>query len=387
MLVEKFIALRYLGGKKRKNFISLTSFFSVLGITVGVAALIVVLSVMNGFNSTLTEKILGVNPHVIVMSYNHFFSEKRAAEIEKMGYQSSPFLLSQCIASSGRVSVGALIRGINFENAPVKRYFSVEKQGVIVGEELANILGIGVGDKIRLVFPSMKKTAMGSVPMSWEGKVNGIFNSGMYDYDASMIFIPLNKMQEILDMRGVVTGMGIYLKNPFKARDMVRNMSARLSYPLYARSWIDMNRNFFFALKLEKVAMFIVLSLIVLVAILNILSSLTMSVMGKVKDIAVLISMGATSINIKKLFVIQGFILGLSGVAMGNILGFIICFVLKKYHFISLPSNVYYSTTLPVDIHLMDVAIVSLFTLFLSVFVSFYPAHKASKCNVIEVLK
>ncbi|MCD6129457.1 MAG: ABC transporter permease [Deltaproteobacteria bacterium] len=384
-MVEKFIALRYLGGKK--SFISLTSFFSVLGITVGVAALIVVLSVMNGFNSTLTEKILGVNPHVIVMSYNHFFSEKRVAEIEKMGYQSSPFLLSQCIASSGRVSVGALIRGINFENAPVKRYFSVEKQGVIVGEELANILGIGVGDKVRLVFPSMKKTALGSVPMSWEGKINGIFNSGMYDYDASMIFIPLNKMQEILDMRGVITGMGIYLKNPFKARDIVRNMSARLSYPLYARSWMDMNRNFFFALKLEKVTMFIVLSLIVLVAILNILSSLTMSVMGKVKDIAVLVSMGATSTNIKKLFVIQGFILGLSGVAMGNILGFIICFVLKKYHFISLPSNVYYATTLPVDIHLMDVAIISLFTLFLSVFVSLYPAHKASKCNVIEVLK
>jgi len=386
-LVEKFIALRYLGGKKRKSFISLTSFFSVLGITVGVAALIVVLSVMNGFNSTLVEKILGVNPHVIVMSYNHFFSEKRVAEIEKMGYQSSPFLLSQCIASSGRVSVGALIRGINFENAPVKRYFSVEKQGVIVGEELANILGIGVGDKVRLVFPLMKKTALGSVPMSWEGKVNGIFNSGMYDYDASMIFIPLNKMQEILDMSGVITGLGIYLKNPFKARDIVRSMSARLSYPLYARSWIDMNRNFFFALKLEKVTMFIVLSLIVLVAILNILSSLTMSVMGKVKDIAVLVSMGATSTNIKKLFVIQGFILGLSGVAMGNILGFIICFVLKKYHFISLPPNVYYSTTLPVDIHLMDVAIISLSTLFLSVFVSLYPAHKASKCNVIEVLK
>jgi lipoprotein-releasing system permease protein len=194
-------------------------------------------------------------------------------------------------------------------------------------------------------------------------------------------------MQGILDMRGVITGMGIYLKNPFKARDMVRNMSARLSYPLYVRSWIDMNRNFFFALKLEKVTMFIVLSLIVLVAILNILSSLTMSVMGKVKDIAVLISMGATSTNIKKLFVIQGFILGLSGVAMGNILGFIICFVLKKYHFINLPSNIYYTTTLPVNIHLIDVAIISLFTLFLSVFVSLYPAHKAAKYNVIEVLK
>ena len=380
MLVEKFIALRYLGGKK--SFISLTSFFSVLGIAVGVAALIVVLSVMNGFNSTLTEKIIGVNPHVVVMSYNHFFSEREVGEIEKM-YRSSPFLLSQCIASSGRVSVGALIRGINFENAPVNRYFSIKKRGLIVGKELANILGIGVGDKIRLIFPLTKA----SIPVSWEGKVDGIFNSGLYDYDASMIFMPLNRMQEILDMRGIITGMGIYLEDPFKAEGLAKNLSARLSYPLYARSWMNMNRNFFFALKLEKVTMSIVLSLIVLVAVLNILSSLTMSVMGKVKDIAVLISMGATSKNIKRIFVIQGFILGLSGVAMGNILGFIICFMLKKYHFITLPSDVYYITTLPVDIHLMDVAIISLFALFLSIFASLYPAHKASKCNVIEVLK
>jgi len=364
------------------SFVSLTSFFSVLGIAVGVAALIVVLSVMNGFNSTLTEKIIGVNPHVVVMSYNHFFSEREVGEIEKM-YRSSPFLLSQCIASSGRVSVGALIRGINFENAPVNRYFSIKKRGLIVGKELANILGIGVGDKIRLIFPLTKA----SIPVSWEGKVDGIFNSGLYDYDASMIFMPLNRMQEILDMRGIITGMGIYLEDPFKAEGLAKNLSARLSYPLYARSWMNMNRNFFFALKLEKVTMSIVLSLIVLVAVLNILSSLTMSVMGKVKDIAVLISMGATSKNIKRIFVIQGFILGLSGVAMGNILGFIICFMLKKYHFITLPSDVYYITTLPVDIHLMDVAIVSLSALFLSIFASLYPAHKASKCNVIEVLK
>jgi lipoprotein-releasing system permease protein len=384
-LVEKFIALRYLKSKKGK-FISLTSFFSIAGITVGVAALIVVLSVMNGFNSALVEKILGVNPHVVVMSYTHFFDENNIKDI-RIGYRSSPFLLSQCIVSSGRVSVGALIRGVDFKDAPVKRYFSNKTEGIIIGKELAKILGIGVGDKIRLIFPLMKKTALGFMPVYWEGKVDGTFCSGMYEYDASMMFIPLNTMQEILNIKEMITGLGIYLKNPFRAKNVVEDMLIKLPYPLYARSWMDMNRNFFFALRLEKTTMFIILSLITLVAVLNILSSLTMSVMSKVRDIAVLVSMGTTSAVIKKIFIIQGFVLGLGGVILGNILGFIICFLLKKYHFITLPSDVYYITTLPIDIHIIDAVIISLGTLFLSVFVSLYPAHKASKSNVIEVLK
>jgi lipoprotein-releasing system permease protein len=185
----------------------------------------------------------------------------------------------------------------------------------------------------------------------------------------------------------MITGLGIYLKNPFRAKNVVEDMLIKLPYPLYARSWMDMNRNFFFALRLEKTTMFIILSLITLVAVLNILSSLTMSVMSKVRDIAVLVSMGTTSAVIKKIFIIQGFVLGLGGVILGNILGFIICFLLKKYHFITLPSDVYYITTLPIDIHIIDAVIISLGTLFLSVFVSLYPAHKASKSNVIEVLK
>ncbi|AEA34247.1 ABC transporter permease [Hippea maritima] len=395
MNFESFLAFRYIKSSKNKEkFISFSALMSILGIIVGVAALIIVMGVMNGFDNELQRKIVDVNPHVLVKNVSGLFDYNQTI-INRINSQKgvktvSPLLVTQGMISSNNISTGVVINGIDISKEQnIKRYITKGKLkgGVVLGFELSKILGVGVGGNVRIILPFGKTTPFGFAPLSFKEKVVGIFKSGMYDYDSSFVYIPLKELWAKTSLKGKINTIAVELNDPFKANKFTEHLAGVMPFSFYASSWIKLNSNFFTALKLEKFAMFIILMLVVIVAAFNITSSLMMLVMEKTKDIAILRSFGATKKNIKNIFIKQSAIIGAVGVIVGDILGLALSFLLKKYHFIKLPSDVYYITTIPVELSPFMVVAISAVAFLLVVASSLYPAFKASKLNIIEVLR
>lgn len=411
MNFELFVSLRYLLAKRRQTFISLITFISIAGVAVGVMALIVVLAVMNGFQDDLRNRILGITSHAIVGSFNGTFSNYQhlLEEVEKEPgvMAATPFIHAQVMISSGKSVSGALLRGIDSQTAA--GVINIQEnmirgnlgdlrsekaagegppvQGIILGVELCNNLGVRQGEWVTVISPSGRLTPMGQVPKSKLFQVVGVLQSGMYEYDNTLAYISLSAAQQFLGLADVVSGIEMRLEDIYLAREVADSLRTRLGLPYWVRDWMQMNRNLFSALKLEKVVMFIILTLIILVAAFNIVSSLIMLVMEKTRDIAILKAMGATTSSIRKIFVMEGFLIGTSGTILGLLGGFALCSLLKKYQFIELPRDVYYISTLPVKLELSDVGMIALSAIVISLVATFYPSRQAARLDPAEALR
>ena len=406
MFFELFLSIRYLRAKRKQAFISVITVISVLGVMIGVMALVVVLSVMNGFRADLMSKILGVKSHLLVLSYKGAFNDyKRVAgrvgQVEG-AVATTPFIHSQVMVNrSGNVS-GAILRGI--QPGTAGNVLSIErmiKDGslsslesswdglptIIIGNELSKQLGAYPGDVLNMISPEGKLTPMGRVPNSQKYKVTAVFDSGMYEYDASMVFVSLKEAQAFLGFGDRVSGLEVRVKDVYKSDKVGLKIQNALGKPYWTKDWKVMNKSLFSALKLEKFAMFVILTMIVLVGALNIISTLVMVVMEKTRDVAILRAMGASAKSIMTIFMVQGLLVGLVGTLAGLASGLGICHLLARYKFISLPSDVYYITTLPVRVEFWDVCLVSLSAVVISFLATIYPSWHASKLNPVEAIR
>jgi len=416
---EWFISLRYLKAKRRQGFISLISIISVAGVAVGVMALIVVLAVMTGFTDSLREKILGINSHIVVQSLKSRiadYQELSEVILQADGVKAAtPYTYSQTMLSVPDASTGAVVRGIDpktandvlslnsqlikgsiialDEGSPSASDSKTDKvpsralPGIILGKELARNLHVNIDDKIRLFSPSGPLTPMGVIPKIKTCRVVGIFDTGMYEYDSSLAYVSLSTAQNFLDLGDNVHGLELKVDDIYKAAEIAAKLEEKLGFGYVVKDWISMNKNLFSALKLEKTAMFIILALIVLVAAFNIISTLIMVVMSKGKDIAILKSMGATSMGIMRIFIYEGLIIGLTGTVLGVTGGLGLCKVLSKYQFIKLPSDVYPITTLPIKVLPMDVTLVAISAALITLLATIYPSWQASKIEPAVALR
>ncbi|WP_045210959.1 lipoprotein-releasing ABC transporter permease subunit [Desulfonatronovibrio magnus] len=407
MSFELFIALRYLRAKRKQAFISVISLISILGVALGVASLIIVLGVMNGFSQNLRDKILGINAHVIAGHYTGGISEYAELAREISGIQgvrgAAPFIYTEVMLSAPGGVKGVVLRGIDPESASdvlgldremvvgsIDRLQDNEDfQGIIIGHELASGLGVATGDQVNLLSPSGTGSAAGFTPQVSIFQVRGIFRTGMYEYDSSFAYTSISAAQEILGARqDRVTGLEIRVHNVDRAHEVAQRIEDYLGgYPFYVRNWMEMNQNLFAALKLEKIAMGIILVMIVLVGSFSIVTALVMLVMEKTRDIAVLMSMGATRSVIRRIFTILGMMIGIVGTASGFFFGLGISYLLKEYQFIRLPADVYYLDHLPVLHQTLDLVTIAVAALFLCFLATIYPARKASNLNPADALR
>ena len=406
MLFELFLGLRYLKAKRKQTFISIITIISIVGVMVGVMALIVVLSVMNGFREDLMSKILGVNPHILVLNYGGAFENydrvlKEMDDIEGI-IAATPFIYSQVMVKYAGNASGALLRGLDPQGAG--RVIGIEpmiKEGslaslsedidghppIIIGTELSRQIGAQPGDIITVISPQGKLTPIGRIPNSGKYKVTALFHSGMYEYDANLIFVSLKEAQNFLGFQDKVTGIEVKVSDIYKSDLVGESIEKRLGYPYWTKDWKASNKSLFSALKLEKITMFVILTMIVLVGALNIISTLVMAVMEKTRDMAILKTMGATSGHIMTIFMFQGLLLGVVGTLAGLISGLGICYLLATYIHIGIPTDFYGLTTLPVRIERFDVVFVAVAALAISFIATIYPAWRASKLNPVEALR
>jgi len=409
MSFEFFIGGRYLRSRQKQAFISLITLLSIAGVTVGVMALIVVIAVMTGFESDLKSRILGVESHIVIMRHNVPFSDYRniMENVENTdGVEAAtPFINSQVILRSSLSLSGAVLRGIdpdsadrviknldkvslkNLKETNQKKSTSITMPSIILGKELAENLGVMPGDPVYLISPRGMISPIGHIPTMKRFRVAGLFESGMYEYDRSLAYINIKDAQKILRMGNSVNGIEVRVNDIYNARNIAGRIVKELGFQYWARDWMQMNQNLFSALKLEKTVMFIILALIVLVAAFNIASTLIMMVMEKTKDIAILKAMGATNKSIRKIFVLKGIVIGSIGTIFGVCLGLILCTVLKYYQFIELPGDVYYITTLPVKLELLDVIMIASAAMAISFLATIYPARQASKLDPVEAIR
>ena len=423
MSFEFFISLRYLRAKRKQIFVSIITFISIAGIFLGVAALIIVLAVMNGFETDLRNKILGINSHVVLMQYTGAMKDyqKVMNDVEQVDgvVASTPFIFSQAmLRNEGRTS-GVILRGMsvdsafkvinlgkmhegNVDNLSEKQRSTIGLSkdtsmlpGIVIGKELAKNMGLLLFDPVSIISPMGISTPMGMVPRMKKFVVVGIFDSGFYEYDSTLAYISLKDCQEFLNLGERVTGLEIKVNDIYKANIIAKSLEKKLGFPFWARNWMEMNKNLFSALRLEKRIMFIILSLIVLVAAFNIICTLIMIVMEKNKDIAVLKSMGATSGSIMKIFVYQGVTIGAIGTLMGCIGGLAVALNLEKisvsienlFGFKILPGDVYYLSQLPSQVNYNDVVIIIIGTMLICFLSTIYPSRRASKLDPAESLR
>src|SRR5512137_2999788 len=347
MSFERFIGARYLRAKQKQAFISLITYLSIAGVAVGVMALIVVIAVMTGFEVDLKTRILGGQANIVLMRYSGPFEEyrpvmQRIADVDGVA-ASTPFIYTQVMLRTSANTTGAMLRGID---------------PATIGGVLKTLRNVRVpqGDVVHVISPRGMLAPTGHVPTMKPFRVSGYFESGMYEYDQTFAYINLADAQRLLRLGEAVTGLEIRVHDIYQAREIADAIVARLGPSYYARDWMQMNRNLFKALKLERRVMFIILSLIVLVAAFNIASSLIMLVMGKTKDIAILKAMGATDRSIRKIFVFNGMVIGVIGTSLGLILAVVLCSLLKRYNIHELTGDIYYFTTqLPVKMEVPDV--------------------------------
>jgi lipoprotein-releasing system permease protein len=405
---ESFVALRLLRGVRRqKGFLSLSTFISMAGVAVGVMALIVVIGVMTGFDQDLKKKILSVNAHVIVLKQGAPVTDygELVAQVQTVpGVVSAvPFIYTQVMYSApGNIS-GGVIRGLDLKTigrggppalnvvqgkfADLADTAPEDPPRAAIGNELSRNLNLSLGDYLNIISPLGTMTPMGRLPRMKAFRVSAIFHSGMYEFDSNLVYTSIPRIQEFLGLGNRVTGLEVEVKDIYGAEEVAQAILKKLGPGYYTRNWMQMNRSLFAALKLEKIAMFIILTLIVLVAALGIASTLFMMVMKKTRDIAILKSMGATRQSIMQIFIMNGLVIGGVGTTVGLGLGLGLCAILKRYQFIPLPRDVYYISTLPVQIQGLDVAAIIVAAMAISFLATLYPSWQAARLDPVEAIR
>ena len=426
MSYELFVSIRHLSAKKSQKFISLNTWISIAGVGLGVMALIVVIAVMSGFSKDLRDKILGTNSHIVVSNMNQAMVENYNDILKKIRSMkgvtaAAPFIMNQVMLINGDRVSGVVARGIDPDSEGVvsdlgknmisgtvfdlkvkPNHFKKKKSrqgekraGIILGKELSRRMGVGVGDIVSMVSPVSRVTPVGLIPRMKLFKVVGVFESGMYEYDANLSFILLKSAQKFFSMKNGISGIEIRVADIEQAGDIASIIQKELGFPYLVRDWMRMNRNLFSALKLEKIVMFIILILIIFVAAFNIVSTLFMLVMEKAKEIAILKSMGASCTSIIKIYSYQGLVIGLVGTLLGCAAGFVIVpnlneivgFIEVVFGIEAFPSDVYYLDSLPSKIQYMDSLLIIIFSVVICLAASLYPAWRASKIDLVDGLR
>ncbi len=406
-MYEFFISRRYLRAKRKQSFISLITVISIGGVAIGVAALIIVISVMTGFREDLQAKILGAHAHLVVKTGKPYFTSypsimERIAE-NKNVVAVTPFIETQVMLSTEGGISGAVLRGIDPETAPgvisIKQNLKIGSlnelntghdgsPGIILGRDLAKVLRVTYGDPVIVISPMGDDvTPFALNPLMKRFVVVGIFEAGMFEYDSSFAYVSMPAAQDFLGLPDVASGIDVTVANIYRAKEVGNEIAEELGKPFVTTDWMEMNKNLFAALALEKVAMFVILVMIVFVAAFNIASTLIMLVMEKAKDIAILKAMGATNAGIMKIFMFEGTIIGGFGTAVGAAFGWGMCILLKHYHFIRLDPNVFYISALPVTIVPSDITVIIVSSLALCVLATLYPSWQASRMDPAQAMR
>jgi lipoprotein-releasing system permease protein len=411
MSYELFIGLRYLKAKRKQTFISIITLISITGVAIGVMALILVLGVMTGFSDDLREKILGTNSHLVIQKFGGALNDYRAV-MEKIRdcpgvVASTPFILSQAMLSSGTNVSGVVLRGIDIATAPsvikIKEtlvegsldQLGKEQQsadgaklpGILVGKELAKLLGVGLGEPITVISPTGLITPTGMAPRWKKFLVVAIFESGMYEYDTTLAYISMANAQSFLKMADEATGVEVKVTDIYQVRAVADAIREKIGLSYLVRDWMEMHRNLYSALKLEKTAMFIILVLIILVAAFNIIGTLIMVVHDKNRDIAILKAMGATSSAVMRIFMIQGLVIGVVGTTLGLFGGYLLAFIQNQYHVVGLSQDIYYIPQLTVKTSLLDTFWISFAAVLITFLATIYPSRQAARLDPAEGLR
>jgi lipoprotein-releasing system permease protein len=413
MNYELFIGLRYLRARRQETFISLITVISVLGVMIGVMTLNVVMAVMTGFEETLRDRLLGINAHIALLKSGDQLSEYKELLQQVVKQQgvvaASPAIYGQVMLTSGSRVSGVVVRGVDPDrvNAVVdlQRYMkqgsiaglkqqnpvqiqdrSITLPGVIMGERLAAQLGLFVGSPVQVVSPLGSPTAIGVIPKVRRFVVTGLLNTGMSEIDSTLVFMGLADAQKFFELGDAVSNIEIRVDDVNQSREIADRIQLQLGFPYITEDWTRLWPNLFSALQLEKTVYFLVLLLMVLIGAFNIISTLVMVVMEKRKDIAILMSMGATRASIRKIFLLKGFIIGIVGTTLGLLLGLLVCTLIAQYRF-ELPKDVFLISTVPVRIYFSNFMMVTVASFIVCLLASIYPARQAAKLDPVEIIR
>ncbi len=399
MSFESEIALRYVKNSRKSLFTSLTTLIAVAGIAISVAAILVTLGVINGFQSEIKKKILDSQSHIVIYGE---MNKNELSRLDTLLYSfkeieaKSVFIISQGILITQTRSLGTVIKGIEGENEfkvtnieKSLRYgkWDLKNQGIVLGEELAKNLGVFIDDEVVLVSPKFDSGTLGIIPKMRKFKIKGIINTGYYEYDSSFAFIDINEARSFFNPDILSNGISIKLKNIDLTQSVYLKLRKEIPFYFSIKTYSDINKNLFSALKLEKFVMTLILSLIILIATFSISSNLFMITVQKTKEIGILRAMGASKNKIKKIFMICGIYISGIGIGIGMIIGFIILEIVKRYKIVELPSDIYYITKVPVEVSAKDVLLIITISIVLTLISSQIPANKASNVDPGEAIR
>ena len=403
---ETLISLRNLKPKKKEGFLKIISIFSFLGIMLGVAILIIVMSVMNGFKTDLTNKILGLNPHVIIQPNNFKIDDSYIAKLKKefKGINLSKSYSGEGIIISNNSAKGVILKGIDKKEKNIKEFFNnftskgnitnFNSNKIFIGSELAYNLDLKVGDSLSLMSSAFVATPLGTLPKQENFKIGGVFNTGFIEFDQNVIFLNINDALSIFDKEYSDLNLEIFIEDPLKANSLKEKIY-KINQNYFVYTWSDLNKSLFSALKVERNVMFIILSLIIVVATFNIISGLTILIKNKTKEIAILKTLGLSNNSIKKIFFLTGITIGFFATISGIILGIFFSMNIEKLRiFLSqffnleiFPSDIYFLEKLPSEINAYSIFIIFVISLLISAIASYLPAMKISKMNTFRALR
>ena len=405
MSFELFVTRRYLKIKHQGKLVPLITILSVLGVAVGVMVLVVVIAVMTGFQSELKKRILGIEAHMLVMRYNGWIDDYRqiASRIGQVdGVKDvEPFVYAQGMLRSADGVSGAVLRGIDPSVSTItvgaKSDQSIAQllgadsgapeAGIVLGAVLAEKLMLSPGDSVLLMVVGTRHANLRKLPRMKRLKVLGVFETGMHQYDGSIGYVHMNRLQEMIGIGDLATGLEVRLNDPDQVEVVADEIIQSLGYDYWVNHWKQMHRNLFSMLALQKILMYVILTLIIVVAAFNVASALIMMVREKTKDIAILKAMGASQGSLKRIFLGKGLAIGSAGVLFGVSAGLLVCLALARYPFIELPGDVYFLTTLPVEITAVDLGAIVLGTMMICIAASLYPANQAARMRPVDAIR
>lgn len=404
MKYELFIARRYLTARRKQAFISVITFISILGIVIGVMALIIALALITGFQGDVQDKILGSTSHIMVSDLSgeglRDYPQLMARIKDRKGIVSvSPVVYETVLIQGPYKASGAVLQGMDFELEKRSSAWlqNLEKgqipqpdskrEGILLGEEMAFQVGAGIGDVVTVLTSSSRLSPIGLIPKTRKFVVTGIFSTGLYEFDSSRSLVSLETAQKFLNLEGRVSFLQVKIEDIFQAPKIASQIKDLIPPVAYVTTWMELNKSLFSALKLEKNVMFLTIALIVFVAALNIIATLILMVMEKTRDIGILIAMGATAQNIKRIFFLQGAMIGVVGTVIGVALGLFWCWLANTFQLIKVPMDIYQIAYVPFHIKTFDLILIVGITILISFLSTLFPSHRASKVDPVVALK